>query len=182
MTRWLAPILSFTAEEIWQQIPGDHKEFLFVQAWYDELFDLDSNETMNMDFWQQLLETRAAVSKQLETLRVENKIGSSLDAEVTLHCNGSLYKNLSELDDELRFVLITSEAKLENPETAGKDSVETVTSGGEHLRLTTKASSYTKCVRCWHHRADVGSHSEHGELCGRCVENVAGAGEKRRFA
>lgn len=182
MCRWMAPIMSFTADEIWQQIPGTRGDSVFLEVWYSELFELDSNDAMNMDFWMRILETRGAVSKQLEILRNNNEIGSSLDAEVTLYCNGTLQSDLSKLDDELRFVLITSEAATRSPTDSDEGVFMTRLDGGETLGIFARASAHHKCIRCWHHRADVGIHVEHPELCGRCVENVAGAGEQRRFA
>jgi isoleucyl-tRNA synthetase len=178
----MAPILSFTAEEIWQQIPGERSESVLLETWYGDLFELDDNDTLNMDSWLRILETRSAVSKQLETLRGSNQIGSSLDAEVTLFCDGSLQADLNKLDDELRFVLITSEANTHAPDTTNTDMVMTKLDSGETIGIYARASEHNKCIRCWHHRADVGKHSEHPELCGRCVENVAGSGEQRRFA
>jgi len=182
MSRWMAPILSFTAEEIWKQIPGDHEKSIFLEGWYQDLFSLNTNEAMNMDFWQNILETRSAVSKQLETLRNENKIGSSLDAEVVIYCDSELYNKLSQLGDELRFVLITSEAKIEDTNSATNNCIESTLSNGTKIKLSTQASEYEKCVRCWHHREDVGLHTKHPQLCGRCVENVDGDGESRHFA
>ncbi len=182
MSRWLAPILSFTAEELWQQIPGDHSDSIFLQTWYTELFELDENDSMNMLFWQSILETRSAVSKQLEELRSEKIIGSSLDAEVSVYCNGELNKNMQQLGNELRFVMITSEATVATPDKASSESIDVTLANGEAIRIETRASAHSKCVRCWHHRDDVGTHNEHPELCGRCVENVSGDGEVRRFA
>ena len=182
MSRWMAPILSFTAEEIWKQIPGDHSKSILLSTWYQDLFVLNADDSMNMDFWQNILETRSAVSKQLEGLRKDNSIGSSLDAEVVIYCDGELYGKLNQLEDELRFVLITSEAKIENIGNAGDSCIEATLSNGEIIKISAKASEQTKCVRCWHHREDVGQHTEHPELCGRCVENVAKDGETRRFA
>ncbi len=182
MCRWMAPILSFTAEEIWKQIPGDHSKSIFLENWYQNLFSLNSDDTMDMEFWQNVLDTRSAVSKQLEGLRSENKIGSSLDADVVIYCDNELYNKLNRLEDELRFVLITSEAKVENLNSTSEDCVEATLSSGENIKISAQASEHTKCVRCWHHREDVGQHAEHPELCGRCVENVSGDGETRRFA
>ncbi len=181
MCRWLAPILSFTAEEIWSHLPGEHDDSPLLHTWYEQLFALDDDDSMNMAFWQRVLQTRAAVSKQLEALRKDNAIGSSLDAEVTLYCEGELLNTLQQLGEELRFVLITSEAKVQPLEQAPDDAVDAELDSGA-LKIVAIASPHAKCVRCWHHRADVGDNSEHPELCGRCVENVAGDGEQRRFA
>jgi isoleucyl-tRNA synthetase len=106
------------------------------------------------------------VSKELEKLRVAGQIGSSLDAEVEIHAEQTLFDQLSKLGEELRFVLIVSDAKIVLSE---KTKIETI------------VSPHQKCVRCWHHREDVGSNSEHPELCSRCIENI-GEGEQRRFA
>ncbi len=182
MCRWLAPILSFTADEIWQHLPGDHGESVQLENWYQGLFELDKDEPMNMAFWQQVLETRSAVSKQLETLRVDNRIGSSLDAEVTVYCNGELHQHLNKLDNELRFVMITSEARLGSPDEKQDSAIEARLADGNTFHIMAEASAHEKCVRCWHHRADVGKDQQHPELCGRCVENVAGDGEARRYA
>ncbi len=176
--RWLAPILSFTADEIWQQLPGERDETVFWATWYENLAGLDPDSAFNDAFWDALLEVRVAVAKQMEAARAEGRIGASLDAEVDLYCDGELYQRLAALGDELRFVMITSEASVhplaEAPEEAGE-------SGIEGLKLRIRASAHPKCVRCWHHRADVGASDEHPELCARCVENL-GPGETRKFA
>ena len=182
MCRWLAPILSFTADEIWQFMPGERGESVQLEGWYTQLFELDPDEVMNMDFWQQVLETRSAVSKQLENLRVDNRIGSSLDAEVSLYCDGELQQNLASLGDELRFVMITSEARVNPLDKRPDSAIEAKLANGNTLFIEAGASSHEKCVRCWHHRADVGSDARHPDLCGRCVENVSGDGEPRHFA
>lgn len=182
MCRWMAPIMSFTAEEIWALLPGKHGESVLLDSWYQDLFELEADEAMSMEFWQQILDVRTTVSKQLETLRTDNQIGSSLDAEVTLYCNGELHKNLNQLEEELRFVLITSDALIKTPDEKTPDSIDVTTGSGTTLYIDAKASEHTKCVRCWHHRSDVGTDEQHPELCGRCVENVSGDGEKRHYA
>ncbi len=182
MTRWLAPILSFTADEIWKQIPGTHGESVLLETWYDKLFDLKSDDTMNFEFWSDIQETRTVVSKKLEQLRVDGKIGSSLDAEVKLYCSDKLYKNLSALEDELRFVLITSYASV-LPISESPDSGEKFTlASNEIISVHVEKSSHRKCTRCWHLREDVGTHDKHPELCGRCIDNVDGDGEARHYA
>jgi len=179
LARWLAPILSFTAEEIWQHLPGEHKESVFLETWYDGLFPLDENNLMNRGFWDLILAVREAVSKELEILRVRDEIGSSLNAEVALYCSPNIYQRLAQLGDELRFVLITSHAAVLPESSAPGDTLPTEIDG---LELKVSASNETKCIRCWHHRHDVGAHADHPQLCGRCVQNVTGAGEVRRFA
>ncbi|MCG8037313.1 MAG: isoleucine--tRNA ligase [Candidatus Thiodiazotropha taylori] len=177
MVRWLAPILSFTADEIWQSIPGERSESVFLETWYEGLYALDRDDRFNADYWQQIINLREAVSKAMESFRAEGN--SSLDADVTIYANDELIESLAQLEDELRFVLITSDAKA-LPMDQKPDQVELDETLGVGVQVT--ASPHAKCVRCWHHREDVGSHAEHPELCGRCVENVSGAGEPRRFA
>ncbi len=182
MCRWIAPILSFTADELWKAIPGKRSDSVFLENWHQDLTDLDPGATMNMAFWQTILEVRSAVSKELEALRADKTIGSSLDAEVTLYVDAELQDALEMLDQELRFVLITSDVNIEDINSADENCIETTISSGQTIKIKASASEHTKCVRCWHHREDVGSNTEHPELCGRCVENVAGNGEQRLFA
>ena len=179
LCRWIAPILTFTADELWKSLPGQRSESVLFENWYQPLFDLDNNDTLNMDFWQTILEVRAAVSKELENLRADKTIGSSLDAEVILYCDADMQNTLSKLGDELRFTLITSGASVKPLAEAESGCTESITASGSKLKIAATASPHAKCVRCWHHQADVGSHSEHPELCGRCVENVSGNGEIR---
>ncbi len=178
LARWLAPILSFTAEEIWHYLPGERGESVFLATYYSFPEATPMGE-LDMEYWQQVLAVREAVSKELERVRVEGRIGSSLEAELELYCDDVLLPLLGKLGDELRFVLITSYAAVHPLAAAPADAVETGRAG---LRLKVTPSGHGKCVRCWHRREDVGAHADHPELCGRCVENVSGAGEQRRFA
>lgn len=178
MVRWLTPILSFTADEIWQFIPGERGESVFFEDWYE----LEINETeaaARQMQWEAIVSIRDEVNKQLEPLRESKAIGGSLDAEVDLYCNDAVKKQLEFLSDELRFVLITSYARLHslNEKTDGANSSEI-----DGLVITATASAHDKCVRCWHRREDVGSNQAHPELCQRCIENVDGEGENRQYA
>jgi len=178
LVRWMSPILSYTAEEIWQAIPGERGESIFLETWYEGLEQLPDSVQMGNGFWQAVLEVKTAVNKALEQQRADGKIGSSLNAEIVLYCQGELLDQLSALGDELRFVLITSAAELK-PIAEASNAIETEVDG---LQLGVTASAHEKCVRCWHHREDVGSHADHPELCGRCVSNIEGDGEERQFA
>jgi isoleucyl-tRNA synthetase len=182
LCRWIAPILSFTAEELWQAIPGQRSNSVLLETWYPDLFELDTDEKMNMAFWQTILEIRTCVSKELEVLRADKTIGSSLDADVTLYIDSELKNALLTLKDELRFVLITSKASVKNINDADDSCIETTIDSGQTIKIKAIASTDTKCVRCWHHREDVGSNADHPELCGRCYDNVMGKGEQRLFA
>ena len=177
MVRWMAPVMSFTAQEIWQELPGQQQEFVFTDVWYTGFSGVTGGK-FDDAFWQQLLQVRDEVNKVLEAARREDKIGASLQAEVTLYASEALAADLAKLGDELRFVLITSTAQV-SPEAAPADAVQTELAG---LSVQVVASTAAKCGRCWHHRHDVGADAAHAELCLRCVSNVEGEGEQRAFA
>jgi isoleucyl-tRNA synthetase len=174
MVRWLAPILSFTAEEIWRELPGGRAESVFLASWHEFPPGTDAS---SLD-WAMLLELREAVSKELERLRVAGQIGSPLDAVVAVYCADPVLAELRKLGDELRFVLITSGASVQPADERPTDAV----AAGDGLWLGLSATNAKKCVRCWHRRADVGADKTHPDLCERCVGNVAGPGEHRAFA
>ena len=175
IVRWLAPVLSFTAEEAWQHMPGERSQSIFTQTWY-ALPESGSEKGLA---WSSIFEVREQISKELERLRVAGDIGSSLDAELDLYCSDQLFRELSSLEDELRFVFITSYARI-HP--IGERPADAVDSEIEGLAIRVSASTHDKCVRCWHHREEVGQNAAQPELCGRCVENVEGEGEQRKYA
>lgn len=177
MSLWIAPILSFTAEEIWQHIPGFDGQSVFLNTYSTALFEAE-DEQMNDAFWRRLIEVKTAVNKALESARSAGEIGGSLGAEVSLYCSKSLFNHLIQLEDELRFVLITSKVTL-YPLAEAENAIDTELEG---LKLTVVAAKSPKCERCWHHREDVGSTKAHPTLCGRCVVNVDGTGEHRAYA
>jgi len=178
MVRWLAPVLSFTAEEIWKFMPtAQRAESVFLTTW----FQLPETLAPSID-WSQLLELRSAVSRELEKLRVAGAIGAPLDASVTLYAAEAPYKLLSSLGDELRFVFITSEAIVRPLAEKPSDAIATNDNSNNAVWISAHPVEFAKCVRCWHKRPDVGHYAAHPELCGRCVSNVDGPGEVRRYA
>ncbi len=179
LTRWLAPIISYTADEIWQYLPGERSESVFLETWYQGLVKLDEKSTMTQEFWQQVMLVRNAVSKELEKSRGKGDIGSSLNAELELYCKPEYLEILNQLAGELHFIFITSNASVMAEQHSPEDAIQTELEG---IKLKVIVSEHHKCVRCWHQRYDVGEHAEHPELCGRCVENVAGNGEHRHYA
>jgi len=181
LARWLAPILSFTAEEIWKSIPGERGESIFLNQWYDFPVTKSDGE-MGNEFWSQILELRQSVGKELEQLRAAGGIGSSLDAELDLYCGSELLDKLTQLEDELRFVFIASYARVHPDTQRSDDAVHYTLASGDELWVSVLASGHEKCVRCWHHREDVGGNKTHPELCGRCVENIDADGEVRKYA
>lgn len=179
LVRWIAPVLSFTAEEIWQCLPDARESSVLLTTWYETLFNLPADDPMGQAYWEQVMHIRDAVNKELERLRSAGTIGSALQAEVSLYVSPSLQTLLTALGDELRFVLITSRADVLPETQRSNDVVETEIPG---LWLKIQASLHAKCVRCWHYRADAGRDKTHPELCARCVDNVTGKGEVRHFA
>jgi isoleucyl-tRNA synthetase len=176
MVRWLAPILSYTAEEIWRFLPGARAESVFLTTWHP----LPEVAPGPVD-WRALIELRGDVLRELEKLRVAGTIGAPLEAEVDVYCMPAELPHFSAIGDELRFLLITSAARVHKVESApqGPEYVP-CTHGGVWIRVTRTEAA--KCARCWHRRPDVGSNAEHPELCTRCVGNITGPGETRKFA
>jgi isoleucyl-tRNA synthetase len=176
MVRWLAPILSFTAEEVWGYLPKKPNESVFLNVWHH--FPPGAERVPTVD-WPALIALKTNVARELERFRAAGIIGSSLEAEITVFAPEALAARYAALGDELRFLLITSYAKVVStdspPETASKV-------GEEGVWIEVKPSANTKCVRCYQLRSDVGSHPKHPEICARCVSNVDGPGEERHFA
>lgn len=179
LVRWIAPILAFTAEELWEYLPGEHGESVMLTTWYQGLAALPEDAELDRAFWEEVMAVKTAVNKEMEIQRNAKVIGGNLQAEVTLYVEDTLRERLARLGDELRFVLITSQAELAPLGEAGDEAVQTELPG---LKLSLVKSSHTKCGRCWHFRADVGIDPQHPEICGRCVSNIQGPGEERKHA
>jgi len=180
MVRWLAPVLSFTAEEIWRFMPGQREESIFLSEW--SRFPVAADQQAHTIDWARIIALRTAVGRELEKLRVQGSIGAPLDAEVDLYCGPALQSMLSMLGDELRFVLITSEARVAAAGIKPADAVAAAEGEDNDAWIVVQPAAAAKCVRCWHKRSDIGAHADHPELCNRCAVNVSGAGEVRRFA
>ena len=179
LVRWLAPILSFTAEEIWQAMPGERGDSVLFETWYDGLA-ATQNSPEQRRYWADLLAIRDSASRVLEGMRKAEQIGAALEAKLVVHADAAVQSRYAEVADELRFFFITSDFALA-PSTPRADGAVKVELDGAGAWVRADVSGAAKCVRCWHRRADVGSHAEHPELCSRCVENVAGRGETRRW-
>ena len=173
MVRWLSPILTFTSEEIWQFLPGASNESVFLQTWYEGLEGNFDNPVIEAS-----RDINTHLRKELEDMRRNKIIGSSLDAEVDIYCKDDNYQNLLGLKDELRFVFITSEARVNQLSDKPTHAKEINSS----LAIKVEKSDHQKCVRCWHHRPEIGQNKVHQDLCDRCIENVSGEGENRVFA
>jgi len=179
MVRWLAPLLTFTAEEIWQALPGTRSESVFLATWWS--FPAPARVAQDPD-WAAVIAIKADVSRELERLRTDGAIGAPLDAVVDLWCEAPARGRLAALGDELRFALITSEAHVHEAQLRPPTAVAAANALASGVWIGVRPSTQRKCVRCWHLRVDVGRDGRHPELCARCVLNVEGPGEARVFA
>ena len=179
LSRMIAPILSFTADEIWQNIPGERAVSVLLTDFSDSVTEFAEAQNFSDQFWRQVMVVKTAVNKELESKRAEKQVGSGLSAEVYLYCDQELEATLNQLGQELRFVLIVSHTFIHSLDSAHDEAVDTDIPG---LKLYVSPSIHTKCERCWHHSEDVGEVTEHPALCRRCIENIEGEGEQRSFA
>ncbi|MWP49162.1 MULTISPECIES: isoleucine--tRNA ligase [unclassified Gilliamella] len=177
LVRWIAPILSFTADEIWQYLPSLQKsEFVFEDEWYNSLFTLSDSEALNSEYWAQILAIRSEVNKVLEQGRNDKVIGGALEAAVTLYADEAIANALTKLENELRFVLLTSQASVKPLQTAPANAVQSDIQG---LKIELAKAQGDKCPRCWHYTTD---NEPTTHLCKRCEQNIHGNGEVRHFA
>jgi isoleucyl-tRNA synthetase len=179
LVRWLAPVLSFTAEEIWQQLPGERGDSVLFETWYDGLTAAQASPEQRR-YWAELLAIRDTASRVLEGMRKAEQIGAALEAKLVIHADEATQARFAEAADELRFFFIVSDLHFA-PLTDRPDDAAKVELDGAEVWVSASVSSALKCVRCWHRRDDVGSHAAHPELCGRCIGNVEGPGEDRRW-
>ena len=179
LVRWLTPVLSFTAEEIWKYVPGRVEESVLLTTWYEGWpNECSEDHAVDSEFWSRVITVRESVNREIENQRNDGVVGSSLDANVTIYSTDATRNMLAKLGDELKFLTITSNAKLEplveNPDDNDKES--------DRVVVRVEKSEHQKCIRCWHQTADVGLNPVHPEICLRCVENIEGPGEVREFA
>lgn len=166
--RWIAPILSFTADELWSYLPGDHPDNVLFTTWYDGLAPLPPNAPLTAADFDKLLTLRDHVTKVLEPMRANGVIGAALEAEITVTAAADTAARWQPLTEELRFLFITGDVTVTPANTDG-------------FFVSAQATTKAKCARCWHYRADIGAHPTHPELCGRCITNVDGPGEQRHW-
>ncbi|QIW09557.1 isoleucine--tRNA ligase [Francisella sp. LA112445] len=180
LVRWMAPILSYTADEIWEATPKTTDLPIQLCEWYTELKSFDSNDELNLDFWTKIQEIRSEVNRVLEIKRNEDIVKASLEAEITLYADNEKYSLLKKLENELRFLLISSKANLKPIEERSTDSTEAQITG---LFIDINKIEEPKCERCWHRSSTVGQNEEYQDICSRCVENITTeTGESREFA
>ncbi|WP_426663479.1 isoleucine--tRNA ligase [Rhodanobacter aciditrophus] len=179
LVRWLAPILAFTAEEIWQALPGQRGESVLFETWYGGLVATQASPGQRR-WWSDLLAIRDTAARVLEGMRKAEKIGAALEAKLAIHADEATVARYAKASEELRFFFITSDVRLDKAGGQPDDAVLTELEGAD-VWVSATVSDAAKCVRCWHRRDDVGHHADHPELCGRCVSNVDGPGETRRW-
>ncbi|WP_057675877.1 isoleucine--tRNA ligase, partial [Xanthomonas citri] len=166
--RWIAPVLSFTAEELWGYLPGKHVDNVLFATWYDGLAPLPADAALSGADFDKLLVLREQVAKVLEPMRANGAIGAALEAEITVAADAQTAARWQPLAEELRFLFISGDV--------------TVTAAStDDIFVSAQPTTKAKCVRCWHHQASVGSDPRHPELCSRCVSNIEGPGERRRW-
>nr|WP_228734028.1 isoleucine--tRNA ligase [Xanthomonas euvesicatoria] len=166
--RWIAPVLSFTAEELWGYLPGQHVDNVLFATWYDGLAPLPADAALTGADFDKLLVLREQVAKVLEPMRANGAIGAALEAEITVAADAQTAARWQPLAEELRFLFISGDV--------------TVTAAStDDIFVSAQPTTKAKCVRCWHHQASVGSDPRHPELCSRCVSNIEGPGEQRRW-
>ena len=166
--RWIAPVLTFTSDELWGYLPGERAGHVLFTTWYDGLAPLPEDAELGAADFERLLSLREQVAKVLEPMRANGQIGAALEAEITLTAGADTAAHLQPLAEELRFLFISGD-------------VSVVPAQTDDIFVTAQPTTKPKCVRCWHYRADVGSVEAHPELCGRCASNIDGAGEDRRW-
>lgn len=176
--RWIAPILSFTADEIWGYMPGGQGKYVFVDQWYTGLFPMDAETDLDADFWQFMLQMRNDVNKAIENGRNQKLFAQSLEVEVSLYVKPQALAYIKRLEGELRFVFLSSQVHVILTDHWPAEAL--CSESGQYAVMASK-TAHPKCTRCWHHVPDVGSDAAHPDICGRCVDNLHGQGEQRLY-
>ncbi|BAH83169.1 isoleucine--tRNA ligase [Candidatus Ishikawella capsulata] len=179
LVRWISPIISFTADEIWNYLPGDHSKYVFTEEWYDGLFSLSDNTELNDSYWSELIHIRNEVNKIIEKARSDKYIGNNLEVSLVLYADQDLAAKLYLLGKELKFLLLTSEVQIYDLSKAGEDVQQSKLFKG--LKIKINKSKGKKCLRCWHYTYDIGANKNNVNICSRCYDNIFGEGEYRRY-
>ncbi|XBC38313.1 MAG: isoleucine--tRNA ligase [Buchnera aphidicola (Floraphis meitanensis)] len=179
LIKWITPILSFTADELWNYIPGKKNEFVFTEEWFNQLFYLNDDNIMNNQYWNELLIIRNEVNKILDDIRKNQKLGNSLESSITLYVNNNIRKKLELLQDELKFLFLTSEIQIKNYSSAPNYAIKSKSI--KYLKIYVTKINGEKCMRCWHIIPNIKNIDTKLKLCKRCISNITGQGEIRKF-
>lgn len=179
LVRWIMPITSFTADEVWKFLPGKNRDkYIFTQEWFDKLFILEDSEIMNNKFWEFIKQIKNEVNLVIEDYRTKKIIGNSLEADIYLYINNNyLAEKLKLLKKELKFILLVSHVKILDYNKNTKNIKESSIKG---LKIFLKKSQGIKCLRCWHYEK-IENICKIEKICNRCIKNIKGAGEIRQF-
>ncbi len=179
LVRWIAPIMSFTADEIWRFLPGKRSKYVFTEEWYDGLSHFQNNEKMNNEFWNKIIQIKTEVNKILEQARTNKYLKNPLEIALTLYTNNELEIQLKSLKHELKFIFLTSEAYIKplNDAPIEAQSSKLI----KELKINIQIAKGKKCPRCWHYVTNIKKVTENITLCKRCITNVIGNGEKRYY-
>ncbi|MCR3754929.1 MAG: isoleucine--tRNA ligase [Candidatus Westeberhardia cardiocondylae] len=180
LVRWISPIISFTAQEIWQHIPGQHKTHLFTEEWYKNLYHLNPKEVLNEKYWNLIQKIKDEINIIIEKEKNNHAVHSSLETNVILYAKPNLAKKLKIIENELYFALSTSSAKIKNYYEDHKKLAIPCKNLNNLKILITKAKG-DKCQRCWHYTTDIQKNTKYPTICHRCINNITGIGETRKF-
>ncbi|PPI87955.1 isoleucine--tRNA ligase [Candidatus Pantoea edessiphila] len=176
LVRWIAPVLSFTADEIWKHLSGNRTKYVFTEEWYINLFGLSKNDILDDNYWNDLINIKSEVNKVIEKARKNNIIGSSLEANINLYVGSELSKKLAILGNELKFVFLISSVQILNYKNASNNLYQSEIF--EDLKIELHKVKGKKCPRCWHYNDE---NSMNNSICNRCYINIFGKGEERKF-
>lgn len=180
MVRWIVPVLPFTADEVWKYIPGKREKYVFTEEWYDGLFATDSNQYINQDIWKIFFKIRNKVNKVIEHARINGIIKGSLEAEIVLYIDSSVIHMLHTMNNELAFGLLVSSVIILNYDNFYLSKSDT-SNDDMKLKVILKKAAGIKCLRCWNYTLKINQYKDYFNICSRCVENIVGSGENRKY-
>lgn len=179
LVRWIAPILSFTADELWSYLPENNSQYVFMEEWFEKLFDLNQDKLFNHQFWDQIIQIKHEINKFLEE-EIKNKtINNSLEASIVLYVSPELLGKLEILGQEIKFIFLTSHVTVKLYNNAPKNVKKSANL--RHLKVFIEKFNGEKCPRCWHYFTPTKNHVKNSGICNRCILNTIGNGEKRIF-
>ncbi|AHG60221.1 isoleucine--tRNA ligase [Buchnera aphidicola] len=179
LVRWIAPILSFTANEIWDYLPEKSSKYVFTEEWFDKLFHLNQDDLFNYQFWNEIINIKNEINKFLEEEIKNKNINNSLEASIILYVLPKLFKKLTILNKELKFIFLTSDAQVKLYDSAPINTKKSKTLS--FFKISLKKIKKQKCLRCWHYAIDIKKNIKNSNICNRCILNTQGNGEKRKF-